>query len=409
MALLASERMSLQGFAPAGFAGALAGALATAFGAFLEHRPNRVQSGLGVSALEAFGDAGWLLFGAWISLALLVALPAFFSPSGRTAALVAALLAASIVPVSLLLASYSAEGHIAATGDLARTSLGVSFWLYVFAVYLVLRSSVSRITHRWLRAGISLLAPVAVIVLAATGALGNLSIMIEYTRFERAFWENFQQHVAYTLGATGVALLAGVALGVLAAKRARAEAVIFGTLNVAQVMPALAFVGLIMPPMGWLADNIVLAREIGVAGIGWAPVFLVLVMYALYPITRNTYAAIRALDKGIIDAARGMGMDSRRRLLSIELPLAAPVVMAGIRIALVQTAAGAIMAALVGGGGLGRIVFYGLEQTAEDLVVLGVIAIVGLGLALDVTLRFFIAILDRTEGALALQKNGLKS
>lgn len=409
MALLASERTRLQRFEPVAFAGASIGTLATVFGVFLEHRPNRVQSGLSVSALEAFGDAGWILLGVWIALALLLALPAAFPHSGKAAALAAALPAASIVPVSLLLASQSAESHIAAAGDLARTSLGASFWLYVFAVYLVLRSSVLRITQRWLRAGISLLAPSAVIALAAAGALGSLSIMIEYTRFERAFWENFQQHVAYTLGATGVALLAGVALGVWAAKRVRAETAIFGVLNVAQVMPALAFVGLIMPSMGWLAENSALARAIGVSGIGWAPVFLVLVMYALYPITRNTYAAIRALDKGIADAARGMGMDSRRRLLSIELPLAAPVVMAGIRIALVQTAAGAILAALVGGGGLGRIVFYGLEQTAEDLVVLGVIAIVGLGLALDVTLRFLIAILDRTGGTLALQKNGLKS
>lgn len=409
MALLASERTRLQGFEPVAFAGASIGALATVFGVFLEHRPNRVQSGLSVSALEAFGDAGWILLGVWIALALLLALPTAFPHSGRATALAAALLAASIVPVSLLLASQSAESHIAAAGDLARTSLGASFWLYVFAVYLVLRSSVLRITQRWLRAGISLLAPSAVIALAAAGALGSLSIMIEYTRFERAFWENFQQHVAYTLGTTGVALLAGVALGVWAAKRARAEAAIFGVLNVAQVMPALAFVGLIMPSMGWLAENSALARAIGVSGIGWAPVFLVLVMYALYPITRNTYAAIRALDKGVTDAARGMGMDSRRRLLSIELPLAAPVVMAGIRIALVQTAAGAILAALVGGGGLGRIVFYGLEQTAEDLVVLGIIAIVGLGLTLDVTLRFLIAILDRTGGSLALQKNGLKS
>jgi len=82
-----------------------------------------------------------------------------------------------------------------------------------------------------------------------------------------------------------------------------------------------------------------------------------------------------------VDAAKGMGMNSRQRLWSVELPLALPVVLAGVRIALVQTTAGAIIAALVGGGGLGRIVFYGLEQTAEDLVLVGVLPIGGTGLS----------------------------
>ncbi|MGB4592837.1 MAG: ABC transporter permease, partial [Coriobacteriia bacterium] len=229
--------------------------------------------------------------------------------------------------------------------------------------------------------------PLAVLGLLASGALAELAVLREYANAREAFWQAFSQHLAFTAGATGIAVVLGIALGVWSARRSLAETAIFGVLNVAQVMPTLAFIGLLIPPMSWIGDNVQAAHAIGIAGIGWAPVFLVLVSYALYPITRNTHTAMRTLDAGIVDAARGMGMSARQRLLQVELPLAFPVVLAGVRIALVQTTAGAIIAALVGGGGLGRIVFYGLEQTAQDLVLLGVAPIVMLALTFDSTLR----------------------
>jgi osmoprotectant transport system permease protein len=114
---------------------------------------------------------------------------------------------------------------------------------------------------------------------------------------------------------------------------------------------------------------------------------VVLLVYALFPVTRNTAVAIKQLDPAVLDAARGMGMTRRRQLFEVELPLAFPVVLAGIRIALVQTTAGAIVAAFVGGGGLGAIMFVGLEQTSTDLVLLGVGPIVALALVFDAALR----------------------
>jgi ABC-type proline/glycine betaine transport system permease subunit len=137
-----------------------------------------------------------------------------------------------------------------------------------------------------------------------------------------------------------------------------------------------------MPVFGALGRNVAPLKSIGVAGIGWAPVFVVLLVYALYPVVRNTIAAIRALDPGVLDAARGMGMGQWRLLAEVELPLGFPVVLAGVRIALVQSTAGAVIAAFVGGGGLGTIMFFGLEQTSMDLVLVGVLPIVALALRL---------------------------
>ena len=118
-------------------------------------------------------------------------------------------------------------------------------------------------------------------------------------------------------------------------------------------------------------------------GVGWAPVIIVLTAYAMYPIARNSYTAITTLDPAVLDAARGVGMTRSRRLLEVELPMATPVILAGLRVALVQTTAGAIIAGLVGGGGLGTFVFLGAAQTATDLILLGTIPIVVMALFFD--------------------------
>jgi osmoprotectant transport system permease protein len=125
---------------------------------------------------------------------------------------------------------------------------------------------------------------------------------------------------------------------------------------------------------------------------------VVLLFYALYPITRNVFTGMRSLDDGIVDAAAGMGMKPRQRLVRVELPLIAPVVLVGVRIAAVQTTAAAILAALLGGGGLGTIVFFGVQQTAEDLILLGVIPIVAISLAVDTALRLAEGHVRRRQG-----------
>ena len=160
-----------------------------------------------------------------------------------------------------------------------------------------------------------------------------------------------------------------------------------GALSIGQVLPVLAFVGVMIPLIGSISERVPPLQAIGVSGIGWAPVMVVLFVYALFPVTRNTRVAIQQLDPGVLDSAKGMGMGRWRSLREVELPLAFPVVLAGIRVALVQSTAGAIIAAFVGGGGLGTIMFIGLEQTSMDLVLVGVIPIVALALFFDTLLR----------------------
>ena len=138
-----------------------------------------------------------------------------------------------------------------------------------------------------------------------------------------------------------------------------------------QTIPSIALFGLLIAPLGWLAANVPLAHAIGIRGIGVAPAFVALFLYSLLPVVANTVVGLASIPADADDAARGVGMTDRQRLFGVELPLAFPVILTGIRIVLVQNIGLATIAALIGGGGLGVFVFQGIGQTAMDLVLLG--------------------------------------
>ncbi|MCL0091842.1 ABC transporter permease, partial [Dehalococcoidales bacterium] len=144
--------------------------------------------------------------------------------------------------------------------------------------------------------------------------------------------------------------------------------------------PSLALFGLVM---AFLAG-------IGLPSIGFLPAIIALVIYAQLPILRNTYTAIREVDPAMIEAGKGMGMSERQLLFKVKLPLAIPVIMAGIRTAIVITIAITTIAALIGTGGLGVPIVRGLRNARMDLIILGAVSVAILGLLTD-------ALLSRVE------------
>lgn len=362
--------------------GALIGIVSSLIGPYIWFRPNRIVDGTAETAIGAFGFTGWLIVALWVATGAL----ALVSP-GRVLGIVRALVVTAAITLAFAAAGGAAAEFAASSGAVARTSLGGSFYVGLFGVFLSLYAAAADTPHPAGRALVWLAPLVAIAALAASGVLAELGIVREWLMTRDTFTREFRRHLSYALSATIGATLLGVPLGVLSARNRRAETVVMGTLNLGQVFPALAFVGIMMPVLGALGANVRPLGAIGVSGIGWAPVTIVLLVYALFPVTRNTLVAIRQLDPAVLDSARGMGMGRGRLLAEIELPLAFPVVLAGIRIALVQSTAGAIVAAFVGGGGLGAIMFFGLEQTSMDLVLVGVVPIVALALAFDAGLR----------------------
>jgi osmoprotectant transport system permease protein len=178
------------------------------------------------------------------------------------------------------------------------------------------------------------------------------------------------QHVVLVALSTGVAIAAGIPIGVLAARHPRGGAPIVWFVNVVQTVPSLAMFGFLLPlPL--------------VGGLGGRVAVTVLTLYALLPIIRTTVGGLRSVDPALVEAAAALGMTPRQRLARVELPLALPSIVAGIRVAAVIGVGTATIAAAVGAGGLGEYIFRGLAMVEPTVVLAGAIPAAALALAFD--------------------------
>jgi osmoprotectant transport system permease protein len=167
-----------------------------------------------------------------------------------------------------------------------------------------------------------------------------------------------------------LAIAIGVPLGILLTRRPRWKAVVLGSTNVIQTIPSLALFGLLLP-LPWLG-----ARADRLA-------IVALALYALLPIVRNTYVGIGGISPAVREAATAMGLTSRQLLWNVELPLALPVMIAGIRVAAVITIGVATIAAAIGAGGLGEFIFRGIAMVDNGVILAGAIPAALMALAAD--------------------------
>jgi osmoprotectant transport system permease protein len=172
-----------------------------------------------------------------------------------------------------------------------------------------------------------------------------------------------------------LAVMIGIPLGILLTRRPGWKALVLGGSNVIQTIPSLALFGLLLP-LPWLG---VRADRLTVTA---------LTLYALLPIVRNTYAGISGIDEPIREAALGMGLNSRELLWHIELPLASPVILAGVRVATVITIGVATIAAAIGAGGLGELIFRGVAMVDSNVILAGAIPAALMALLADFGLGF---------------------
>ena len=181
------------------------------------------------------------------------------------------------------------------------------------------------------------------------------------------------EHLWLVGAAMLVAVIVGVPLGIIVARRPWLGKPILGTANVAETIPSLALFGFLLP-VPWLGDR---AERIAITALA---------LYALLPIIRNTATGIEGVDPSVREAARGMGMTDAQILMKVELPLAFSYLLAGIRVATVLTIAIATVAAAVGAGGLGDFIFRGLAMVNNQLILAGAIPAALLALAADFVL-----------------------
>jgi osmoprotectant transport system permease protein len=137
------------------------------------------------------------------------------------------------------------------------------------------------------------------------------------------------------------------------------------------------------------------AASLGIRGIGTAPALIALFLYSLLPVVANTVVGLGEVRRSVVEAAEGMGMTKFQRLFQVELPLALPVILTGIRIVLVQNIGLVTIAALIGGGGFGTFVFQGIGQAATDLVLLGAVPTIALAFTAAILLDAAIELSER--------------
>lgn len=370
---------------------AVAAILALALLPFVSIAPNRIVSGTPAMLWNAAGAP--LSIAVAVELAALLAL-AVLQPA-RAASTLAALTGALLLVTLVLAAGSSGLLAIAATGAKGtRTGLGSGFWIATVAAALAVSDALGRLrlgTAARFAAGLALAFAIAAI--AWSGALDQLSIVREYLTRRDGFAEEFGRHIALVLGALAPAIVIGGSLGALVLRRRALRGPVFATLNVIQTVPSIALFGLLIGPLTGLSEAWPLLREIGIRGIGYAPAVIALTLYGLLPVARSTEAAFLAVPPAVVDAARGMGMTGGQILRNVSLPLALPILLSGLRIVTIQLIGLAVVAALIGAGGLGTFVFQGLGQTATDLVLLGALSAIGLALLADGLLRSLTAAL----------------
>lgn len=180
-----------------------------------------------------------------------------------------------------------------------------------------------------------------------------------------------RQHLVLTLTALAIALALALPLGVLVARWRRGGDAILGLLGILYTIPSLALLVLLIPFLG----------------LGARPTITALVVYAQLVLVRNIAVGLRGVDPGVREAARGMGLSPWQQLVQVELPIALPVIIAGIRVATLAIIAIATVAALVNAGGLGRLLFDGVTQSNRAKIYVGAFCVSLLAILCDQLLR----------------------
>ncbi|WP_245660954.1 ABC transporter permease [Polaromonas jejuensis] len=363
---------------------------------FLRVAPNRLVSGESVSfaaALLVLPGPGWLL----VAFMATLLLAAFFKPGPTllwSVVMVSCVLVNGLIWLAARYASFVAE-----TGSpLARTSLGGAFWAALLLLGLIAADGVQR-----LRAGgaqrfavvAAALGPVGFML--AAGWCDELSIMKEYANRSDIFMGVVVRHIQIVMLAAAFTLCLGLPLGWAACQKTRIAGALFPLLNIIQTIPSIALFGLLMAPLALLAAAWPVLARAGISGVGLAPAVIALTLYGLLPVVRGTVAGLEQVPSSVIDAATGMGMTRLQIFGRVEFPLALPVVLGGVRTAIIQAVGLAAVTALIGAGGLGAIMFEGLFSSAQDLVLLGVVPIIVLGALADAAFKALISLVSFTR------------
>ncbi len=371
---------------------------------FLQLRPNRIEKGIGVS-FAASVENHWILLLVVILMLFFFYLGASHFPKVKTSMpewiidlgqVVSGLLGL----FSLFFISGSKAGELLANMErAARVSFGMGFWLCLLGSMLLIYQSLNKKKVTWWHRLAVLVTILLVFFLAYKMSwLTNLSLIREFESKDDRILREMARHMQLAVSASFTGLVLSIFLAGQAYRYPRRRGPVMSLVNMAQVVPTLTFLGLVMIPLTGLANAFPVLKDFGITGIGFVPAYIVLSMYTLLPMTTSILAGYNSISKDIVEAARGMGMTDKQIGRQVELPLVMPYLYAGFTTALIQAVGNTVIAGLVGGGGMGSILFLGLAQSAPDLVILSALMVVSVAMVLKWILSSLEPLIDQYFG-----------
>jgi osmoprotectant transport system permease protein len=296
---------------------------------------------------------------------------------------------------SMVGAGTAAADLLAGRPPSARITLGSGFWVFAGSTLVLISQAALRL-GRSARIAAVLVSGIGLILLAGTGLFDGLSLAVEYRARTDQLHMAVRRHLWLSLTALGLSFLVTVPLAWLAFRWRKAEAPIGGVMSAVQVIPAIALFALLVPLLSLLLNAAPILRAAGLQAIGPTPAVIGIAAYLTLPLLRALVASLRAADPATVEAARAMGMGEARLTWDIRVPLGLPILSAGLRIAAVQSIGLTALAALVGAGGLGAVIFEGMAQFASDLILLGALPVIALALVADALLRGLEIVVSRS-------------
>lgn len=193
------------------------------------------------------------------------------------------------------------------------------------------------------------------------------------------------EHIFYVLVSVGIAVVLALFLAAVLSRFRRAARFVMPLISVFQTVPGIVFIGLLMLKLGMTAITVVLALSI----------------YAVFPILKNAYQGFVDIDRSYLEVARGCGMNKKQIFFRVEVPMAMPAIFSGIRMSLIYTVSWAILAAMIGQGGLGEFIYRGIDANVKEYIVIGSIPIA----ILAILFRLLIDKLEKMIVSKGLQKD----
>jgi osmoprotectant transport system permease protein len=345
-------------------------------GGFLNHAQNRLAKGV---AYPIFQAPGYEVAAAMAGLCGLAGSSFVWGQKLRS---FTTILAAALI----LWGSLAGAGHFAAIlmqagPPAARTSLGPAFWTLARVAILAIVDAVQRGNFGFAaRACLGALFCIGFFGMTAVGDFDHLSLAREFSNVRGIFGAELMRHLWLVGAATCFALIIGVPLTVLILRKKAVAGFVFASLGILQTIPSIALFGVLIAPMSRLSEELPLLRALGINGTGPAPAILALTLYSLLPLVRSFHVGLSEVATEVKDAAIAIGFGARRMFVEVELPLALPALLSGLRVVTVQAIGLASVAALIGAGGLGTFIFQGIGQYALDLVLVGALPVILLAL-----------------------------